>query len=121
MKINRHQILALLLDVIHNISDRDYQERVWINAEGPECDDYDENIDIFFHDGVAIIENYKKFHITDSQHQLLVEFRDALDKFDDDDEHYWPPDFIDSPKWAKIMKMAREVLVAFDYNKAEES
>jgi len=115
MGINRNQILISFLETIEGISNKEYQKKVWIRGEGPECDDFDETCCNFFGDGDPIIENYKDFGITDSQHRLLVQFRDKFRAFSD--ENNWPQEFIDTPEWEKIMEMAKEVLKAFNYRK----
>ena len=111
----KQQILDSFLDNIKGISNRDYQERVWIRGEGPECDDFDETVCDFFGDGNPIIENYKDFEITDHQCNLLVKFYKVFEEFSDN--NYWPPEFIDSPEWQRIREMAKEVLEAFNYSK----
>ncbi len=114
MEINREQILNSVLETIQCISDKEYQKRIWIQGKGPECDDFDETCCNFFGDGDPLIENYKDFGITDSQHQILKTFRDQFRIFSD--ENSWPPEFIDTPEWDEITKMAKEVLQAFNYN-----
>ena len=108
-------ILNEFLRNVSHISDKEYQKRIWIRGEGPECDDFTETVCHFFDDGNPIIENYKDFGITDSQYILLIKFRDEFREFSR--RHDFPQEFIDTPEWAKIMKMAKEVLEAFNYQK----
>ena len=115
MEINRKQILDSVLQTIEGISDKEYQRRVWIRGEGPECDDFTETVCHFFGDGDPLIKNYKEFGITDRQCQFLEQFRDAFEVFSD--EHDFPEEFIDSPEWGKITDMAKDVLKAFNYQK----
>jgi hypothetical protein len=113
----KKQILACCLDIIKDISDKEYQKRVWIRGEGPEVDDFDETVCNFFQDGDGIIKNYKDFGLTEHQYQLLANFRDVFDKFVMESKHYpspYFPDSIDTPEWGKIMEMAKEVLLAFN-------
>lgn len=116
---DRKYILNEFLVNISGISDVEYQKRVWIRGEGPECDDFTETVCHFFDDGNPIIENYKDYGIIDSQYQLLVKFRDEFDAFCNGPalKYYLPQDFIDTPEWGKIMEMAKEVLKAFNYEK----
>ncbi len=111
MEVNRKQILTSLLETIEGISDKKYQMRVWIEGRGPEVDDFDETCCNFFGDGNPLLENYKEFGISDSQYELLKKFRNELKVFSA--EHDFPEEFIDTPEWAKIMEMAKEVLAAF--------
>ncbi len=115
MKNNRKQILTGFLETVEGISDKEYQRRVWIRGEGPECDDFDETCCHFFHEGGGILEKYKDFGITDGQYQLLYQFRDKFRAFSSIND--WPAEFIDTPEWEKITEMAKEVLKAFNYQK----
>lgn len=113
MEINTQRIIQTLLRIIHHISDTEYQKRVWIRAEGPEVDDFDETCNWFFDVGDPVLESYKEYGITDDQYQVLKDFRDKFEAFSD--ENSWPPFFIDTPKWARIVELAKEVLKVFEY------
>lgn len=116
MYINRKQILEGFLENLYCISNKEYQKRIWIEAQGPECHDFDEAVCDFFGDGDPIIENHKDFGITDSQFHLLVNFRDEFRSFSDEND--FPEKFIDSAEWKRIMEMAKEVLNAFNFHKS---
>lgn len=109
---DKKYILAQFLKVISHISDKEYQKRVWIRGEGPEVDDFDETCCHFFDDGDPILENYKEYAISDGQFLLLQKFRQGFKTFADNNN--LPEEFIDTPHWAKIMQMAKEVLNAFN-------
>ncbi len=111
---DRRNIINQHLNNIHHISDKEYQKRVWIRGEGPECDDFDETVNYFFGEMDSILDEYKKFRITDSQYQILKKFRDKFRAFSD--KHHYEPEFIDTPEWNEIVEMAKEVLRAFHYN-----
>lgn len=111
---NKKYILNEFLEVIFGISNKDYQERVWIRVEGPECDTYDSTINDFFDIGDPIIEDYKSFYITEKQLEILIKLKEEFDEFIKNN-YLFPTEFIDSPKWLKIMNLAKEVLDAFDY------
>lgn len=119
MDINRKQILNSVLETIEGISNKDYQKKIWIRGEGPEVDDFDETVCNFFQDGNGVIQNYQDFGITKNQHQKLVKFRDKFNEFCRGPalSYYLPEKFIDTPEWEKIMRMAKEVLKAFNYRK----
>ncbi len=109
----KEQILNSFLENLAGISDKEYQKRVWIRAEGPECDDFDEAVCDFFDLGDYIFNDYKSYGITKDQYKVLVKFRHAFEVFSD--ENNWPQDFIDTPEWEEIMNMAKDVLKAFYY------
>ncbi|MBS0584866.1 MAG: hypothetical protein JSR76_01025 [Verrucomicrobia bacterium] len=115
----RKDILNFVLDNVYWISDKAYQERVWIKGIGPECNSFDDVVCDFFGDGDPLLENYKDFEITNTQYELLKKFREEFDSFciNRGLEHYLPQFFIDTPEWTKITEMAKEVLKAFNYKK----
>ncbi len=115
MDVDRKQIIDALLGIIDHLSDKEYQERVWVRGKGPEVDDFDETCCNFFPEGDDVIEKYKDFGITEAQYKILKKFRDSFRVFSD--ENNWPQEFIDTPGWAKIMKLAKDVLKAFNYSK----
>ncbi len=110
----KKNLLKLLLGVITALSNKELQERIWINGEGP---DFTETMCTFFDDANVdyILENYKEFGLTDEQYRILKTFRDEFEAFSDD--YYEAFEFIDTPEWDKITKKATEVLKAFNYEK----
>ena len=115
---DKKYILNQHLRNISGIGDKEYQKKVWIRGEGPEVDDFDETVCYFFDNGDHILENYQDYKITESQYNILKNFRDEFESFNDGDHRpYLPEEFIDTPEWEKIMNMAKEVLKAFDYQK----
>jgi hypothetical protein len=114
---SRKTILKRCLETIEGISDVEYQKRVWIRGEGPECDDFDEQMVFFFDDGEPIFESYKDFGISDEQYQLLMKFHGVLDVFSDEMLYHPAQEIISDPRWHEIQKMAKEVLKSFDYPK----
>ena len=112
-KETRKDILNFVLDNIYWISDKAYQERVWIKGIGPECNSFDDVVCDFFGDGDPMIASYKDFGITDTQYKILKKFRDRFRAFADDND--WPEQFIETTEWAEVREMAQEVLEAFNY------
>jgi hypothetical protein len=112
MRINRKQIMETFIRITQHISDKEYQERVWIAGEGPECQAFDDAVCNFFDIGDPIIEEYKDFGITENQYMLLKKFRDQFRVFADEND--FPEVFIDSPEWAQIMALAKDVVKAFN-------
>src|ERR1700730_3942979 len=108
MEINRKQIMATFLRILDTISNKEYQKRAWIRGEGP---DFDETVCHFFDDGEPIFEDYRAYGISEDQYRLLIKFRDAFEAFSD--EYDLPLEFINTPEWEKIMKMAKEMLKEF--------
>jgi len=111
----KRDILDLVLSLIAAIADIEYQKRVWIRGEGPEVDDFDETACHFLHEGAGVLEKYKDFGITEAQHQQLKKLRDEFKAFSDAND--LPEEFINTPEWAKVMDLAKNVLKAFNYQK----
>ncbi len=116
MDINRKQILEGFLEDIADISDKEYQRRIWIRAEGPECDDFTEIVCRYSNAAELIFDKYKEYGITDIQLYILTKFHDEFRKFWIDND--LPQLFIDTLEWSKIILMAKEVLEAFDYTRS---
>lgn len=113
---NAHKKYCLrsFLEVIADIANEEFQKRIWICTEGPECADYSETMNHFADLGEPIIEDYEKFNVSKTQHNLLEELRDHLDAFSPK-PHSQSEEFISSPEWQKIIKMAQRVMNAFHY------
>ncbi len=114
----KQQILKCFLETVAEISDEDFQERIWVKGLGPECSSFEEAICHFFDDGEPILKNYKEFKITDKQYEEVIQLCDELQKYCDkvpvvvNDQ-----EVLEDPEWGKIIKIAKEVLEAFDYKK----
>ena len=106
----KKQILNGFLRIIEGLSDKEYQKRAWIKGEEA---DFDEAVCLFFDIGDPILNNYKDFEITEAQYKPLKKFRDEFRIFADKND--FPEEFIDTPEWAKIMNLAKDVLKAFNY------
>lgn len=108
-------MLRNLLGIILDISDKEYQQRVWIRGEGPEIDDFTETVCKFFDNSDPVLKEHKQCDLTNHQYHILKNFSDKFRFFSD--KHSYEPSFIDSPEWNEITENAKEVLKAFDYKK----
>ena len=119
MNVNRKQILKGILEDIADISDKEYQRRIWIRVEGPECDDFTEIVCRFFSRVECLLEGLKEDKLSNSQLNILKTFICDFEKFAD--EHDFPQQFIDTPEWTHITELAKEVLRAFNYEPDEHA
>jgi hypothetical protein len=114
---NRKQILDQFLKNISYLSNRSYQKRVWVLAEGPECGDIDDVVCDFFDDGDPILENYKEFAITENQLKILRDLHNKLRVFTDTFAVYSPnkstDNLIKMSEWHEICFLAKRVSDAF--------
>ena len=112
-KQERQYMLHEYLRMVSHLVDKEYQMRVWIRNEGPECQAFDDAVCDFFDIGDPILDKYKEFEISVVQFGLLKNLRDEFEKFSDNND--LPQLFIDTPEWTKITLMAKRVLEAFNY------
>jgi CRISPR/Cas system CSM-associated protein Csm2 small subunit len=118
MNIDVKQIMTTFLRMIHHISDREYQKRIWILGLGPECDSFTETVCNFFDFADPILANHKRYNISEDQYQLLLKFHDEFRRVSE--KYEVPQEFIDTPDWDKVRAMAQEVLKAFHYNEQQD-
>jgi len=114
----RKQILNSFLENLSGIADKEYQRRVWIRGEGPECDDFTDTVCDYFDLEEPIFEDTSAYALTERQKTLIIEFRQMFREFSNN--HDFPEEFIDSPEWNEIVKMAKEVLKAFGYEEGKK-
>jgi len=113
---DKKQIIKLFLQNIDRIANKEYQKRVWIEGRGPECHDFDEAVNEFFGDGDPILKNYQNYGLNQMQLQILKKFHTEFEYFANC--HDFPEEFIDTPEWANITYLAKDVLKAFNYKNA---
>ena len=117
---DRRQILDSFIENISGMSDEEYQERVWVRAEGPECDDIDDTICDFF-DEDYILEKYQDFGITEKQYELLMKLHGKLREFTDKYGVYSSEksteNLIALPQWQEIRDLSKKILQAFNFKK----
>lgn len=109
---DKKNILKSHLNIIEWLSDKEYQVRAWIKGEAA---DFDETVCLFFDENDPILKNYKDFEITVPQYFLLKNLSEKFRIFVYENDS--PKEFIDTPEWTRITKMAKEVLRAFNYKK----
>lgn len=112
MHPHRIQIMETIIRIIDHISDKDYQTRIWIRGEGPEMDDFDETVCVFFGESDPVLENYQNYGLTKIQYEILKRFRDEFRKFCSGPAliYYLPEKFINTPEWDQIVDGAKDLL-----------
>ena len=113
-EIDRKKILHELLRIVRNISDRNYQLRVWIRGIGPECDDFTETVCCFFDFCESVLQKHQEYGLTVKQKEALQDFYNKFDVFEK--EHDEPIFFINSPEWIQLGLEALKVLKVFNYS-----
>ncbi|MBS0621880.1 MAG: hypothetical protein JSR80_02845 [Verrucomicrobia bacterium] len=97
---------------VEGLSDQEYQERVWIRGEGPECDDLSESICLFFDLGESIFEKPKEYGLSDAQYAQVMELQEKLDDFIGV-EASSPEEELQTPQWKEIRELSKKTLQAF--------
>jgi hypothetical protein len=117
---DRNYVLNEFLEIIADISDKEYQRRIWVRGEELWGHDFDETVCQFF-DREFVLNNYKDYHITESQYYTLMNFYNVFNAFcsGSGEQHHLPEVFIDTPEWTRITEMAKEVLTAFNYKSGQ--
>lgn len=113
---DKKQILESFLETVDGISDKEYQKKIWIRGEGPECDDFTETTCHFFEEVDGILQKHADFGININQYKLITKLRDQFNEFLKEPRHrHLPQEFIGSPEWNRITNLAKQVLKAFNY------
>ena len=109
-----YPVIALynfLEHTIKHLGDSAYQERVWINHDGKEVDDYDETIMHFMErceDMLTYPNQYEGMNTTIQK--TLQDLYDTVCKFDDEIASNFPEgkehEMINAPEWREIQKLA---------------
>ena len=121
MMYRKNEFVKDFLYVVDLISDKAYQERVWIRVEGPECDDLGETYNEFFPFVEVLLDREKNYFFTEMQHKLVVELRNKLDKFEDNcilsKPYKTEEQLINLPEWQEIRDLAKKVCKSFNYER----
>jgi len=97
----RSYILKKYLKTIFNVSDKNYQRRIWIRAEGPECGDFDEAVCRYWSLVESIFLEPEKYAISDIQLKKMKKFHEEFKGFSEEND--LPQAFIDTPEWDRIV------------------
>jgi hypothetical protein len=101
-----------VLSAARDISDAEYQERVWVRGEGPEVNSIAETYcrlfdDFQFDEFLALFKMEEL--ITEEQLTVLRNFRKQFSRFEYD-EDLPDEEIIKDPRWQEIRKIAKEAL-----------
>ena len=116
-----NEVLSSFLHIVDIFSDKAFQERVWIKAEGPECHDMDDAYDDFFPFVDEILDQHKKYGVLSNQRRLILELRNKLREFDDKCYYVKPykteEELINLPMWQEVRDLAKKVCKNFNYKR----
>lgn len=119
--IDREQILEEFFKTIFRLSDEKYQQRVQIDGKGVECNEMDDAVCDFFDDGIAILESYQNFGISEHEYKLLVELQEKLDAFVKKSYLFFlqtpSQKLIILPEWQEVQQLSKKILYASEFFK----
>ena len=110
MKNNDFFISRFIEGAIDPMADREYQIRIWVKGDGPECDSFDETINEFYYFFDILDSNYKEYGLIDEEFKLIRELEEKVDAFCE----VTPVIGIDSeivndPRWVLITEFAKKI------------
>ena len=115
--MDRKTWLERILGAIRDLSDADYQERVWVRGRGPEADSSTEAVCRLLDDydlAGFLAEGGRQRWLSDDQLAALRAFEVALDKYlAPDDDRIDDAVRIASPDWQELRKRAQRTLATF--------
>ncbi len=113
MRLNE-AILARVREGLEELSDPEFQERVWVRGEGAEVSSPVETISQLFDDsglGDLLAESKSEPVISATVDGLLTRLSSLVDQVDLGGE---PAQVLRAPEWVEVRRTAREVLDAMD-------
>ena len=94
-------------------SDKDYQERIWVNRETTDIfDSYDESTTYFFEDAEGVLEAGEagRVKMTDKQYNMLKHLYEIVETYDYDyKETHDDRNVVYDPRWNEIREYAKLV------------
>jgi len=113
----KEQVRKSVTKYIRILIDKKYQERIWAKFEGPEVDSYADFICDFYPLLEEIVDNSKKFSLSEKEEFLLKNLYEKLDAYDDKAPENDDARIVYDPKWDEIRVFAKVVLEALEENK----
>ena len=110
-------LLLHLFEAIEEVSDAEYQVRIWVKGEGPECSSFVEVMCSFFDDAQAgyVLENHKEFGLSPEQTKALETLFFALSEYSKNTPDIMlDADVVKDPKWIEIQHIAKNTVVVFE-------
>ena len=112
MTYNKHLYIIPLIEVIKDLQDEDYQKRIWVLGEGPECDSFGEAINSFFdyYDSLKDELQSEKYGLRKKEIAMIHSLAEKLEQYCEITPT--SPDVkkvFKDPKWQEIRNFAKQV------------
>ena len=109
--MNKKEWFELIIQQIREISDKEFQKRVWVNADGPKVSSYSEVMCKLYDDYIfeSYIEKYKS-EIPSSMLIKLKSLNNMLNDYNISDSKT-DAEIIEDLEWKKIIGLAKQIIL----------
>lgn len=108
--MNKQEWLQGIYKIVTEISDRTFQERIWIKGEGPQVSSWTEVICRLFddYDFDSFLDEYAtQIGISSTLHKHLYQLRDKLNTYQQKETD---AEIVVDPEWQQISQFAQDIL-----------
>lgn len=107
--IGKNNWIKNIYSCIKEISDENFQQKIWVNALGPEVSSYTEIMCMLYDDFKfdEFIQNKKELAIPEELFNLLVKLNDMINQYQEKDSD---KEIINDPKWHEIVLLAKDII-----------
>ncbi len=112
--IAREDWIALTVELLRQLSDPEYQERVWVRAEGPEVGSWDETVNLFLDNvnPLGFMDDYSQtLGLTSIARNSLLNLERALSEYTPPKDARMDQIIVDQ-RWRRIQDRAAQALAA---------
>ena len=118
--IDKNEWLDRIEEFLEEISDVEFQERVWVRGEGPEVSSYSDLMCGLFDDfsfDAFLDESWGQFDLSETLHEELLRIRSQLNQFDPGNPMN-SEKIVNDPMWGQIR---RDCLIILNHFRAERA
>lgn len=106
-----------MMNIFSMLANREFQERVWVDGSDSQVGSYRLVLESYFSIASKVLKNPRKYEITDIQYEVLKKFHEEFETITNIHKDIWFGYLIETPEWNKIVQMAQEILISFNYKK----
>lgn len=109
-------IRNFILKLIREISDEEYQKRVWVEGKGPEVSSFAELISAFDEDLIEdLSQNYQKYGFTRPQFEKIQDLYQQVDDYTMSiPDDVLSEEIVSDPRWHQVRQFAKKFLKNLD-------
>lgn len=110
--IEKSQWIDSIDGLLDELSDTEFQHRVWVHGEGPEVSSYSELMCGFFDDfsfDSFVEDSWEELHLSESLRSELRHIKSLLTDYNKEDSMD-DEQIVNDPKWLEIVEEAKNAL-----------